>query len=121
MKGTKASFKTVQDKSHNYIKELYIVKEKGISEKDFKTNLGKAVENLQQKYPFVSLKPNGNGTYLIHIPLEFRKGHEDYFGYVAQQFFEYLANRNIPDWEISNTLAKYYVTTKAVEIAKEEN
>ncbi|NMB50176.1 MAG: hypothetical protein GX997_06940, partial [Bacteroidales bacterium] len=27
----------------------------------------------------------------------------------------------MPDWEISNTLAKYYITTKAVEIAKEEN
>ena len=34
---------------------------------------------------------------------------------VAKQFFEYLANRDMPDWEISNTLAKYYVTTKAVE------
>ncbi|HHT84658.1 MAG TPA: hypothetical protein GXZ88_02720 [Firmicutes bacterium] len=40
---------------------------------------------------------------------------------VAKQFFEYLANRDMPDWEISNTLAKYYVTTKAVELAKEGN
>jgi hypothetical protein len=40
---------------------------------------------------------------------------------VAKQFFEYLANRDMPDWEISNTLAKYYVTTKAVELGKEGN
>ena len=25
----------------------------------------------------------------------------------------------MPDWETSNTLAKYYITTKAVEVATE--
>ncbi len=50
-----------------------------------------------------------------------RVRHEEHFKHAAKQFFEYLANRNMPDWEISNTLAKYYVTTKAVEIAKEGN
>ena len=100
VKGTKASFKTVQDKFHNYIKELYIVKEKGISEKDFKTTLDHAIARLQKTYPFVSAKPVDNGTYLIHIPLESRKGHEDYFGYVAQRFFTYLVEQNMPEWEI---------------------
>lgn len=51
VKGTKASFKTVQDKFHNYIKELYIVKEKGISEKDFKTTLDHAIARLQKNLP----------------------------------------------------------------------
>ncbi len=121
VKGTKASFKTVQDKFHNYIKELYIVKEKGISEKDFKTTLYNAIARLQKNYPFVSLKPAGNGSYLVHIPLESRKGHEDYFGYVAQQFFTYLVEQNMPEWEIKNTLAKYYVTTTALRLANEQN
>ena len=33
---------------------------------------------------------------------------------------EYLNNHNIPDWEVPNMLAKYYTTTKALELAKQK-
>jgi len=122
IKGTKAVLKTCQDKQENYVKQLYIQKNDKISSKKFEKNLQKTIEKIQITYPFVTLsRPLPDGTVRIDIPLEKRAGHEEHFKHVAQQFFEYLANRNMPDWEISNTLAKYYVTTKAVEIAKEGN
>jgi len=32
--------------------------------------------------------------------------HEEYFKRLEKQFLEYLANQNMPDWKISNTLAR---------------
>ncbi|MDD2250868.1 MAG: putative oxidoreductase C-terminal domain-containing protein, partial [Candidatus Cloacimonetes bacterium] len=52
--------------------------------------------------------------------VEQRKGHEDYFGMVAQRYFSFLVNRNMPEWEISNMIAKYYITTTALEMAKKK-
>lgn len=122
IKGTKAVLKTCQDKQENYIKQLYIQKTEEVSKTEFEAKLQKAIEKIQRSYPFVSLSSTlSDGSIRIDIPFEKRAGHEEHFKHVAKQFFEYLANRNMPDWEISNTLAKYYVTTKAVEIAKEEN
>ena len=33
---------------------------------------------------------------------------------------EYLKDGNMPDWEVPNMLAKYYTTTKALEVAVKE-
>lgn len=117
VKGTKAILKTVQGKEQNFVKQIYAQKPEGVNDKEFVENLQKAIEKIQTKYPFVSLSSCDNGDYLINIPQENRDGHESHFKFVGESFFSFLVNRNIPDWEISNTLAKYYLTTKAVEIA----
>ncbi len=91
-----------------------------IDEKEFTENLQQAVEKLKVDYPFISVSPTSvDDEYRINIPVEKRAGHESHFKYVAESFFGFLANRNMPEWEVSNTLAKYYITTKAVEVAKE--
>ncbi|MDH4092336.1 MAG: oxidoreductase, partial [Cyclobacteriaceae bacterium] len=43
--------------------------------------------------------------------------HEAHFTRVTEKFLEYLKNKNMPDWEVPNMLAKYYTTTKALELA----
>ena len=119
LKGTKAILKTVQNKEHNFVKQLYTQIAEGVDEKEYVDNLQKAIEKIQTTYPFVSFSPTANkGEYLIQIPIENREGHESHFKYVAESFFSYLVNRDMPEWEIPNTLAKYYITTKAVELAK---
>jgi hypothetical protein len=35
-----------------------------------------------------------------------------------KKFLGYLEHRDMPAWEVPNTLAKYYTTTKALEIAR---
>ena len=36
----------------------------------------------------------------------------------AKAFLHYVDNKDMPEWENENTLAKYYITTTAVEMAK---
>ncbi|MDR2915925.1 MAG: oxidoreductase [Tannerella sp.] len=122
MKGTKAILRTVQGKEQNFMKQLYAQQPEGIDEKVFVGILQKTIDKIKTNYPFVSYSPTGNkGEYLINIPEENREGHESHFKYVAESFFGFLVNRNMPEWETPNTLAKYYITTKAVEVAKEKD
>ena len=52
------------------------------------------------------------------IPAEFRVGHEAHFAQVARRFLGYAGNpQSMPAWERSYMLAKYYVSTKGVELA----
>ena len=120
IKGTKASVEIVQNKAENYIKQLYIEKYKATNGKEFETAISNTVAQLQKTYPYVSSKRISSNKYQIVVPVESRKGHEDYFGYVAQKYFSFLVNRDMPEWEVLNMLAKYYITTTALEMAKKE-
>ena len=118
VKGTKAILKTIQNKEQNFAKQLYAQKSEGLDENEFSDNLQKAIEKIQTTYPFMSASPTSTkGEYLINIPVENREGHESHFKYVAESFFNFLVSRDMPAWEKTNTLAKYYITTKAVEVA----
>lgn len=64
-----------------------------------------------------SVDSDGNVT-PVDIPLEARLGHEDHFNRVTETFMRYLDGTPVPDWETANTLAKYYITTGAVERAR---
>ena len=120
VKGTKAILKTVQDKEGGFVKQLYVRKSDGLDEKEFSENLQKTIKKIQTTYPFVSALPTSRkGEYLIDIPVESREGHESHFKYVAERFFDCLVNRDMPEWETANTLAKYYITTEAVKVANE--
>jgi len=78
------------------------------------------VDELRKTVPSVTSKRVAEGRYQIIVPVEDRKGHEDYFGMVAEKYFEFLISRNMPEWEISNMIAKYYITTTALEMAKKD-
>ncbi|WP_418892561.1 putative oxidoreductase C-terminal domain-containing protein [Limibacterium fermenti] len=121
IKGSRATLKTVQDKSHQFIKQLYIEKGNKTDAVAFETALNQAMTEIQNDYPQVSAKAvsGKEGVYLIDIPVEIREPHEAHFGYVGKQFFNYLIGQDLPEWENSNTLAKYFITTTAVEKAKE--
>jgi hypothetical protein len=91
-----------------------------MDETEFSDNLKNAIDKLRETYSFISYTQTSNvGEYLINIPLENREGHESHFTYVAEKFFSYLVNRDMPEWEKTNTLAKYYITSRAVEVANE--
>lgn len=80
-------------------------------------NSGTASNNLS----VLICQKQKNGTYLIDIPQEKRLGHEEHFSKVAKAFLHYVHNQDMPEWENENTLAKYYITTTAVEMAKKGN
>lgn len=121
IRGANADIEIVQDLSTNWIKELFVRKNNAISEDDFESEIMNAIIDMQQTYPWLSGKKISDGRFQIIAPVEFRKGHEDYFGMVAEKYFGYLVNRDMPEWEIVNTLTKYYITTEALEMAKNSN
>ena len=73
-------------------------------------------KNISAKFSGVELYKTAKG-WSIKLPEKLAEGHESHFARVTNNFLEYLKNKNMPAWEVSNMLAKYYTTTKALEIA----
>lgn len=120
IKGTKAVCKIIQNKEQNYISQLYIQKIKEVNQAVFETNLKNAIKQLQETYPFITLIPE-NEMYKIEIPVENRESHEAHFSLVGEKYFDFLVNRDMPVWEVPNMLTKYFITTKALELAQLSN
>jgi hypothetical protein len=55
----------------------------------------------------------------VLVPDGWRASHEDHFGAVMDEYVRYFnVPRALPHWERPNALARYYITTKAVEMAR---
>ena len=115
-RGTKANLIIRQGKEQQFKPELYIEPLKSQSLSEWKRSLENTFSDLQKDYPGIELKEGGNGWKVI-IPDHYKKGHEMHFAQVIKKYIQYLGEGKMPDWEISNMLAKYYTTTQALEKA----
>jgi predicted dehydrogenase len=116
MKGTKAIATIKQGTEENFKPELYLTPTNAKDKAAVGEELKKAVEALQAKYKGIALKDTKDGWQLV-IPESFRDGHEAHFSMVASKYFKFLEAGKLPDWEMPNMLAKYYVTTQALKMA----
>ncbi|MBN2376471.1 MAG: hypothetical protein JXD22_08725 [Sedimentisphaerales bacterium] len=117
IRGTKAHLVVRQGKEQNYRPELY-VESAGANADGLGPALKKAVADLQNKYPGVILEQTDTGgTWLVQIPEKRRIGHEAHFAKVTEKYLRCLVEGKLPDWEVPNMIAKYYITTKALELA----
>jgi predicted dehydrogenase len=115
-KGTKSRLEIRQGKEENWKTELYVIPNNPASKKDILAALKKKVEELQSRYPGVGVD-DSVGKIRVAIPDKYRDGHEAHFAEVARRFFEYLRDpKSMPSWEKPNMLAKYYTTTKGLEL-----
>ncbi len=119
VKGTKSNILILQGKDQGYKPQLYIEMHSETDKKSFYTHLDKLITDLQDKYPGLSYNEE-LGMIHISIPDNLKKGHEAHFTRVVETFLSYLKDGKLPEWEVSNTLAKYYITTKALQIAKDK-
>jgi len=110
--GTKASLHISQEYGQKRPK-LYVQKAEKISEKVYQTNLEQAIVRLQTDYPGITLSKEAKSTEIV-IPSELGISHDPTF----KIFLSYLVNMDMPKWEVPNTIAKYYITTTALEMAK---
>jgi hypothetical protein len=79
------------------------------------------VAALQTTFPGVAVEDLGEQL-RVTIPDKYRVGHEEHFAEVTDRFLQYLKNpTSLPAWERPNMLAKYYVTTKGVELSREKH
>lgn len=118
IRGTKAEVVIRQGKEQNYRPELYVEPVAGTSREGFGEALKKAVAELQAAYPGIELQAEKSGWRVL-IPDTYRVGHEAHFAQVAEQYLRFLGEGKLPDWEVPNMIAKYYTTTRALQLARE--
>ncbi|MBS1789782.1 MAG: oxidoreductase [Acidobacteria bacterium] len=115
-KGTKSSLEIRQGKEENWKPELYVVPNSASSKAAILAALKTKVASLQSKYAGVGVEERGNKLW-VTIPDKFRDGHEAHFAQVMRRFLGYLRDpKTLPAWENPNMLAKYYTTTKGLEM-----
>jgi predicted dehydrogenase len=84
----------------------------------FIRRLEEKVKELQAHFPGLAAVDLGTEAHLI-IPDALRTGHEAHFSAVLEEFARYFNTpRSVPHCERANALAKYYITTKGVELGR---
>lgn len=111
-KGSKSRIEVRQAQAHT----VYVIPNEPGLKAEVLAALQKKVAALQAKYPGVGVTDEGDKL-RVTFPDKYRDGHEAHFGQVATRFFAYVRNpKTLPEWEKVNMLAKYYTTTKGLEL-----
>jgi len=115
--GTRARIELRQGAAEKFLPEVYVVPVAAERAHVFAA-LDQEIAELQKQWPGLAATHTATEAH-IQIPDKFRVGHEEHFAQVARHFFAYVHNpASTPAWERSYMLAKYYVTTKGVEMAQ---
>jgi predicted dehydrogenase len=117
MRGTRASLEIRQGAEEQYKPTLFI--EPVSTDTVYANTLTEEFKKIQAKHPGVELKKTGDKLEVI-IPEKYKEGHEAHFARVMEHFLDYLQHGNMPAWEVPNMITKYYVTTKGLELAKQQ-
>ncbi|MEX2396405.1 MAG: putative oxidoreductase C-terminal domain-containing protein, partial [Balneolales bacterium] len=117
MRGTLANLIIKQDEEQEFTATLYVEPTDNSNKEKFESILDKALVSLSDKYPGLYAESSDYGLE-IKIPDEFQEGHEDHFTRVTEQYLDYLKNEKIQEWELTNLLTKYYITTRAYELSR---
>lgn len=120
IRGTKSHVLILQDKEQNYRPEIYLEPAPGVSFDEIGSALTTYIGSLASGgYPGLAVvEERTKNRFKVEVPDSYRVGHEAHFGQVADRFIEYLGGEPMPEWEKANMLAKYFVTTKALEMAR---
>jgi hypothetical protein len=117
-RGTKCRVEARQGEQEKFRPEVYVVPNTEALKAEVLAELRKKVGGLQGRFDGLGVEEHGD-EFRLTIPDRHRVGHEEHFAQVTRQFFEYLENpRALPAWEKPNMLAKYYVSTTGVELAR---
>lgn len=118
MKGSKANLIIRQGKEQNFKPVLYI-EPLDKDDKAFESDLKAGLAKVQAGFPGIDVQRAGD-IWTVTVPEKYHNGHEAHFGQVTEKYLGYLQNKNMPEWEVPNMITKYYVTTKALELARKD-
>jgi hypothetical protein len=80
--------------------------------------LVRKVQDLHSDFPGLEVVDLGSEI-KVAIPANLRTTHESHFIAVLEEFARYFNTpRAVPPWEQANALARYYITTKGVDLAR---
>lgn len=119
MRGTRSNLIIRQGQEEGYAPVLYIEPVNGVDPATFEKDLNQALETIHEAYTGVTIEKTEQSWKII-IPKQYKVGHEAHFGQVMDNFLHYLIEGELPAWEVPNMITKYYITTKALEMARVE-
>lgn len=115
LRGSRADLVIRQGPEQKFVPTLYVNPKAGAGE--FGEKLRQAVNGLARRWPGVEVKSAG-ANWEIVIPERYVVGHEAHFAEVTNNYLRYLADGKMPEWEVPNMIAKYYVTTEAQRLSQ---
>lgn len=114
--GSLADLEIKQGPEQKYTPTLYIRPKGPGSKTQVETTLRAAAQKLAARWPGVDLKASGD-IWEIVVPEKYNVGHEAHFAQVTENFLRYLSEGRMPEWEVPNMIAKYYVSTEAYRLS----
>ncbi len=118
-RGGKSRVEVRKGKPENYRPELYVVPNRAEDRDDVRGAIERKLAELRESYAGIGVEDTANGFH-VTVPDRIRAAHEAHFALLTGRFFEYLRNPTaLPAWEKSFMLAKYWVTTQGVELARQ--
>lgn len=116
LRGSLADLVIRQGPAEGFEPTLYIEPRGAAANGSFARALATAVREVALRYPGVEVDAHASG-WRVSVPAAYHVGHEAHFGQVTDQFLGYCERRNLPAWEVPNTLVKYRTTTRARALA----
>ncbi len=117
-RGTKSRVQARQGKEEGYRPEVYLRANTETGRAALREAVARKLEVVRKTWPGLDVEERG-GEFHILIPEHYRIGHEAHFALLTSRFLGYVANpASVPAWEAPNMMAKYYITTRGVELAR---
>ena len=118
VRGSRARLEILQGAEQKWRPELYVVPLRPADAPAVKAALERRVAELAKARPGLTVEDEG-ARFRVGIPDGYRVGHEPHFAEVTARFLGYVKDpASLPKWEKANMLAKYWITTKAVEMSR---
>ena len=119
-RGSQSRIEVRQGPEEKFVPEVYVAPNAPDQSAGVRAALRRRLQALQDTYPGLSVQDQP-GRFRLVIPERYRIGHEAHFSLLVQQFLRYVREpQSLPAWEKPNMLAKYYVTTQGVDLARRQ-
>jgi predicted dehydrogenase len=117
-RGSKARVEVRQEREQNFRREVFVLPASPVQSDAVLAAVRKRLQSMEPRAHGLAARLEA-GRIRIEIPESLRLGHEEHFALLARGFLELVHSpKTLPVWENPNLLAKYYVTTKGVELAR---
>jgi hypothetical protein len=118
LRGSRARVQILQGAEQKWRAELYVVPNRPADAAGVKAAVQRRVAELAKDRPGLAVEDEAARLRVV-IPDRYRVGHEAHFAQVTERFLGYQKDPStLPKWEKANMLAKYWVTTQAVEMSR---
>ena len=120
-RGDRSAIEVIQKEEQKYIPEAYVVPNDPAQADAVLAAVRARLQAMSADYPGMTAEKDGAQIRIV-IPDALRIGHEAHFAEVTHKFLEYIGQPTaLPEWETATMLAKYFITTRGVELSRQAN